>query len=156
MWAGSAFQQSSGGGGKSSVATDTEWTNAETQLLIKAVAAGTQKRWVEGTPRPQTYITSGGGGGPPCLTHRWEVITGFINTHSSGGTTKVEKQVIAKVKSLQKMQSGDWEAENKMAFTKFAKNHLTKGQVEAPPTQRYGKCAVYGANYGRILVIIIV
>ena len=82
------------------------------------------------------------------------MITGFINTHSSGGTTKVEKQVIAKVKSLQKMQSGDREAENKMAFSKFAKDHLTKGQVEAPPTQRYGKCAAYGASYGRIIVII--
>ena len=84
------------------------------------------------------------------------MITGFINTHSFGGTTKVEKQVIAKVKSLQKMQSGDREAENKMAFSKFAKDHLTKGQVEAPPTQRYGKCAAYGASYdyGRIIVII--
>ena len=76
-----------------------------------------------------------------------------VHQHSSGCTTKVEKQVIAKVKRLQKMQSGDREAENKMVFSKFAKDHLTKGQVEALPTQRYGKCAAYGASYRSIFVI---
>ncbi|KAL5518258.1 hypothetical protein EMCRGX_G003961 [Ephydatia muelleri] len=108
-----AFQQSATS--KSTVAMDTEWSNTETQLLIKAVVvypAGTQKRW--------------------------EVITRFINNHAPDGcTTKTEKQVIAKVKSMQKVGAGDREAENKMAFSKFAKDHLTKGQVEAPPTQRY-------------------
>lgn len=54
----------------------------------------------------------------------------------------MEKQVITKVKSLQKVGAGDREAENKMAFSKFAKDHLTKVQVEAPPTQRYGECDV--------------
>ena len=104
-----------------------------------------------GTPRPQTYITSGGWG----VSVLDSQVGGDHGVHQHsllwGGTTKVEKQVIAKVKSL---QSGDQEAENKMAFSKFAKDHLTKGQVEAPPTQRYGKCVAYGASYGRIIVIV--
>ena len=61
---------------------------------------------------------------------------------------KVEKQVIAKVKSMQRLEAGDREAENKRAFSKFAKDHLTKGQVEAPPTQRYGECASVGVGEG--------
>ena len=59
---------------------------------------------------------------------------------------KVEKQVIAKVKSMQRLEAGDREAENKRAFSKFAKDHLTKGQVEAPHTQRYGECGSVGVG----------
>ena len=48
----SAFQQSATS--KSTVAMDTEWSNTETQLLIKAVVvypAGTQKRWEVSPPQ---------------------------------------------------------------------------------------------------------
>lgn len=120
-----AQQQSST---KTSAAVDTDWTPLETQLLIKAVVvypAGTQKRW--------------------------EVITNFINTHSPEDCKKEEKQVIAKVKSMQKVGTGDREAENKMAFTKFAKEHLTKGQVEAPPTQRYDGPKPWSAEEQKLL-----
>ena len=97
----SAFQQSSAAS-KSTVATDTEWSNTEVQLLIKAVGvypAGTQKRWVP--PLQATHNPF-----PPGLL-RWEVITIFINDHAPDGcTTKIEKQVIAKVKS-EEYEAGD-------------------------------------------------
>ena len=42
------------------------------------------------------------------------------------------------MKGLQKLDSSEKSAVNKMAFARFEKEHLARGHVEAPPTERYG------------------
>ena len=71
---------------------------------------------------------------------RWETIAGFINAHSSEKCRKKSsRQVIGKVKALQKMEASEKDTQNQMAFSQFAKQHVVKGHVEATPTERYGK-----------------
>lgn len=99
--------------------TDKEWTRDQVQLLVKAVSlypAGTNKRW--------------------------EVIASFINNHSpEGSKSKTAKQVINKVKSLQRVESSQKEAENSQAFQHYQQTHSSRPSVSAPPTQRYGTAA---------------
>ena len=97
----------------------SDWTPEEVQLLVKAVTmypAGTIKRW--------------------------ETIAGFVNSHSSDGCVeKTAKMVIAKVKTLKKVESSDKETQNKMAFARFEQQHVIKEKkkgagvaTEATPT----------------------
>jgi DnaJ family protein C protein 2 len=92
----------------------------EVQLLVKAVTlypAGTVKRW--------------------------ETIAKYVNTHSGEGSSeKTAKQVISKVKTLQKLEGEEKTTQNKMAFSRFEQQHAlkekAKGQgAEATPTKRY-------------------
>ena len=116
--------KSSQGASSSSCAsvTGSDWTMDEVQLLVKAVTlypAGTVKRW--------------------------ETIAKYVNTHSGEGSReKSAKQVISKVKTLQKLEGEEKTTQNKMAFSRFEQQHALKekgkGQavVEASPTERYG------------------
>lgn len=100
--------------------TGSEWTMEEVQLLVKAVTlfpAGTVKRW--------------------------ETIAKYVNTHSvEASSEKTAKQVVSKVKALQKLEGEEKSAQNKMAFSRFEQQHTLKekgkGQAEATPTERYG------------------
>ena len=47
--------------------------------------------------------------------------------------------VCVQVKALQRLDSSEREVENKMAFSKFEKEHVERGHVEATPTERYGE-----------------
>ena len=98
----------------------SDWTMEEVQLLVKAVTlfpAGTVKRW--------------------------DTIAKYVNTHSGEGSAeKTAKQVISKVKTLQKLEGEEKTAQNKMAYSRFEQQHALKekgkGQAEAAPTERYG------------------
>lgn len=71
------------------------------------------------------------------------MIASFINSHSpEGGQQKTAKQVIAKVKSLQRLEASEREGENTMAFQNFQKRHSSKGKVEAAPTENLGEMSV--------------
>ena len=106
--------------GTAASVTSSDWTVEEVQLLVKAVTmfpAGTVKRW--------------------------DTIAKYINTHSGKGSReKVAKQVISKVKTLQKLEGEEKSAQNKMAYTRFEQQHTFKEkgkvQAEAAPTERYG------------------
>lgn len=122
MAAASSACQSKASHGASSAAslTGSDWTMEEVQLLVKAVTvypAGTVKRW--------------------------ETIAKYVNAHSGeGGSEKTSKQVISKVKTLQKLEGEEKTAQNKMAFSRFEQQHALKekgkGQgAEASPTERY-------------------
>ena len=122
MAAASLASQSKASQGASSAAsvTGSDWTMEEVQLLIKAVTvypAGTVKRW--------------------------ETIAKYVNAHSGEGSSeKTSKQVISKVKTLQKLEGEEKTAQNKMAFSRFEQQHALKekgkGQgAEATPTERY-------------------
>ena len=103
----------------------SNWSPEEIQLLVKAVTlypAGTVKRW--------------------------DTIATYVNTHSSGKTrNKTAKNVISQVKSMQKLEASDKEAQNKLAFSEFEQKQKVKGKVvpggEATPTERYGKICVF-------------
>ena len=104
----------------------SNWSSEEIQLLVKAVnlyPAGTVKRW--------------------------DTIATYVNTHSSGkARNKTAKNVISQVKSMQKLEASDKEAQNKLAFSEFEQKQKVKGKVaagaEATPTERYGKMCVCG------------
>ena len=123
MAAASLASQSKASQGASSAAsvTGSDWTMEEVQLLVKAVTlypAGTAKRW--------------------------ETIAKYVNAHSGEGSSeKTSKQVISKVKTLQKLEGEEKSSQNKMAFSRFEQQHALKekgkGQgAEATPTERYG------------------
>ena len=124
MAAASAAQAKSSQSAAASV-TSSDWLMEEVQLLVKAVTlypAGTVKRW--------------------------EMIAKYVNTHSGEGCKeKTAKQVISKVKALQKLEGEEKTALNKMAFSRFEQQHTLKerdkGQTEATPTERYGICLLY-------------
>ena len=119
--ASSASQSKASQGASAASVTGSDWTMEEVQLLVKAVTlypAGTVKRW--------------------------ETIAKYVNTHSGEGSSeKTSKQVISKVKTLQKLEGEEKTAQNKMAFSRFEQQHTLKekgkGQgAEATPTERYG------------------
>lgn len=116
-----ASQSKSSQGASAASVTGSDWMMEEIQLLVKAVTlypAGTVKRW--------------------------ETIAKYVNTHSGEGSSeKTSKQVISKVKTLQKLEGEEKTAQNKMAFSRFEQQHTLKekgkGQgAEATPTERYG------------------
>lgn len=96
-----------------------------------------------------------------CVWCRWEVIASFINNHSpEGSKSKTAKQVrlqyvytyidtqpsllsqvINKVKSLQRVESSQKEAENSQAFQHYQQTHSSRPTVTAAPTERYGTAA---------------
>ena len=120
MAAASLASRSKSSQGASASVTGSDWTMEEVQLLVKAVTlypAGTVKRW--------------------------ETIAKYVNTHSGEGSSeKTAKQVISKVKTLQKLEGEEKTAQNKMAYSRFEQQHALKekgkGQAEATPTERYG------------------
>ena len=100
--------------------TGSDWTMEEVQLLVKAV----------------TLFPAG-------TVRRWETIAKHVNTHSvEASSEKTAKQVISKVKALQRLEAEEKSAQNKMAFSRFEQQHTLKekgkGQAEATPTERYG------------------
>ena len=75
------------------------------------------------------------------------MIASFINSHSpEGGPQKTAKQVIAKVKSLQRLEASERVSENSMAFHNFQKRHSSKGKVEAAPTENLGEMSAPPAH----------
>ncbi|RUS72161.1 hypothetical protein EGW08_020077 [Elysia chlorotica] len=101
--------QKSGGGGASGGAKK-DWSEAETQVLIKGVnlfPAGTQDRW--------------------------EVIANFISQHVAG-TNKSAKDVLFKAKELQKNDMKLREDVKYNAFSKFEQSHKAakSGEMEKP------------------------
>ena len=110
----------------SSGGRDSNWTQEEVQLLVKAV----------------TMFPAG-------TVRRWETVANFVNTHSSAEGSKKEKDakmVIGKVKALQKLEAEQKEALNKQAFSRFEQQHPPKDKTkaadhsQATPSQRYGGC----------------
>lgn len=101
----------------------SDWTDDEVQLLVKAVTvypAGTIKRW--------------------------ETIATYLNTHSPASfKDKSDKDVISKVKNMQKLDAVDKEKQNKMAFSTFEQKQKAKEKVSAAiaaesiPTERFGE-----------------
>ena len=85
---------------------------------------------------------------------RWEVIATYVTDHSPDDRPKTAKQVshardgvlvvvpcaqvIQKVKSLQKLEAAQRQAENSQAFQAFQQTHSSRTSVEATPTERYG------------------
>lgn len=122
MAAAASATQSKATQGAGASATDSDWTMDEVQLLVKAVTlfpAGTVKRW--------------------------DTIAKYVNAHSGvGSSEKSAKQVISKVKTLQKLEGEEKTTQNKMAFSRFEQQHVSKVKVkvqaEAAPTERYGTC----------------
>ena len=55
-----------------------------------------------------------------------------------GSKEKTARQVVTKVKALQKLDSSEKVEGNKAAFSRFEQEHAKKGHVEADPTERYG------------------
>ena len=85
---------------------------------------------------------------PAGTVRRWETIAGFVNTHSpEGSREKTARQVLAKVKMLQKVDTSEKAEVNKMAFSRFAQEHVKRGHVEAKPTERYGTAHTQGVLY---------
>ena len=86
---------------------------------------------------------------PAGTVRRWETSAGFVNTHSpEGSREKTARQVLSKVKALQKLDTSEKLEVNKLAFSRFAQDHVKRGHVEAAPTERYGTaphaiCAVH-------------
>ena len=120
MEAATAASRSKSSQGAAASVMGSDWTMEEIQILVKAVTlfpAGTVKRW--------------------------ETIAKYVNTHSGEGSSeKTAKQVISKVKALQKLEGEEKSAQNRMAFSRFEQQHALKekgkGQAEAAPTERYG------------------
>ena len=76
---------------------------------------------------------------PAGTVRRWEAIAEYVNTHSPDGSKeKTARQVVTKVKALQKLDSSEKVEGNKAAFSRFEQEHAKKGYVEADPTERYG------------------
>lgn len=120
-----ASQSKASQGASAASVTGSDWTVEEVQLLVKAVTlypAGTVKRW--------------------------ETIAKYVNTHSGEGSSeKTSKQIISKVKTLQKLEGEEKMAQNKLAFSRFEQQHTLKekgkGQgAEAIPTKRYGMIVI--------------
>ena len=78
---------------------------------------------------------------PVGTVKRWDTIATYVNTHSPDSCKdKTAKNVISKVKGMQKMEAMDKEQQNKMAFSTFEKAKGKAGAVaEAAPTERFGE-----------------
>ena len=108
--------QSSTSTSSASSLVDSNWSREELKVLVKAVTL-----YPAGTVR------------------RWEAIAEYVNTHCPDGSKeKTARQVVTKVKALQKLDSSDKVEGNKTAFSRFEQEHAKKGSVEADPTERYG------------------
>lgn len=94
-----------------------DWTEDQTQLLIKAVNLF-----------------------PAGTASRWKVIADYVNTHAKTGTLRDSKHVIKKVKNLKKLDPGQKQEVNRNAFAKFDKDHTQSRATSAAqfdPTVRY-------------------
>ena len=80
-----------------------DWSNEEIQLLVKAV----------------TLYSAG-------TLSRWDVIANYINKHSSSEVKKTSKQVINRVKNIQKMDGKETAKTDSQAFSSFQKSQLSK------------------------------
>ncbi|KAI6649709.1 DnaJ-like protein subfamily C member 2 isoform X1 [Oopsacas minuta] len=96
-----------------------DWTAEETQLLVKAVTlypAGTQARW--------------------------DVIANYINKHSTSDIKKTGKQVITRVKCLQKTDGKEAIKSDAQAFSLFEKSQGHKAQISSEKTINYEAAVV--------------
>ena len=116
----------SSSGSDGCVGRDSNWSEEEEQLLVKAVSL-----FPAGTVR------------------RWETVASFVNSHSGEGSkVKDAKMVISKVKALQRLEALAAEQKdslNKQAFSRFEQQHQVKEkgrtlaeQPQATPSKRYG------------------
>ncbi|XP_058959780.2 dnaJ homolog subfamily C member 2 [Pocillopora verrucosa] len=94
-----------------------DWTEDQTQLLIKAVNLF-----------------------PAGTASRWKVIADYVNMHAKTGTLRDSKHVIKKVKNLQKLDPTLKQEVNRNAFAKFDKDHhhgKASASAESNLTVRY-------------------
>ena len=68
---------------------------------------------------------------------RWDVIANYINRHTPSSVSKSGKQVIAKVKSMQKFDSKDSARTDAQTFASFEKSHHSKVQASTEKTINY-------------------
>lgn len=98
-------------------AISDDWTEDQTQLLIKAVNLF-----------------------PAGTASRWKVIADYVNMHAKTGTLRDSKHVIKKVKTLQKLDPAVKQEVNRNAFAKFDKDRSqgkATSSTESDPTVRY-------------------
>lgn len=98
-------------------AVSDDWTEDQTQLLIKAVNLF-----------------------PAGTASRWKVIADYVNMHAKTGTLRDSKHVIKKVKTLQKLDPAVKQEVNRNAFAKFDKDRpqgKATSSTESDPTVRY-------------------
>nr|XP_050028030.1 dnaJ homolog subfamily C member 2-like [Dermacentor andersoni] len=109
--------RSQGGGDKGSASSSSSWTPDDVQLLVKAVNLF-----------------------PAGTANRWEVVVAFLNQH--GATSdRTAKEVLAKAKSLQKLDPQLKEEANRKAYEQHQKSLGAKAEVafkdEPTPSQRF-------------------
>lgn len=127
--------RSQGGGDKgSSASSSSSWSADDVQLLVKAVNLF-----------------------PAGTANRWEVVAAFLNQH--GATSdRTAKEVLAKAKSLQKLDPQLKEEANRKAYEQHQKSLGAKAEVafkdESTPSQRFdgdGGAVVWQAEEQRLL-----
>lgn len=133
---GSQSGRSQGGGDKGSTSSSSSWSPDDVQLLVKAVNLF-----------------------PAGTANRWEVVAAFLNQH--GATSdRTAKEVLAKAKSLQKLDPQLKEEANRKAYEQHQKSLGAKAEVafkdESTPSQRFdgdgaGGAAVWQAEEQRLL-----
>ena len=71
---------------------------------------------------------------PAGTAGRWDVIANYINKHNSSDANKTSKQVINRVKNIQKMDGKETVKTDSQAFSSFEKSHLSK--IQAPSGEK--------------------
>ncbi|XP_065183260.1 dnaJ homolog subfamily C member 2-like [Sycon ciliatum] len=93
-------------------ASQNSWGNDDAALLVKAVKMH-----------------------PAGTVNRWEVISQFVNQHSTSGATRTSKECISMAKNIQKDATMKKDV-NKKAFERFDKQHGQAASRESVPTER--------------------
>uniref|UniRef100_A0A8C4QF94 DnaJ (Hsp40) homolog, subfamily C, member 2 n=1 Tax=Eptatretus burgeri TaxID=7764 RepID=A0A8C4QF94_EPTBU len=94
--------------------TNAWWSEEDVQLLIKSVNLF-----------------------PAGTAARWEVIANFMNSHSNSGVKRMAKDVIAKTKTLQKLDPVQKDELNRRAYELYHRDHISsKAANVAEPSQR--------------------
>jgi len=106
-----ATQKTSKSSSNSSVA---KWAHDDLQLLIKAVNLF-----------------------PAGTIQRWEVVANYINQHTTSDKTRNAKEVLAKAKDMQKVDTSLKDEFKKEAYNKFEKSHNAAPVAESAPSERF-------------------
>lgn len=74
---------------------------------------------------------------PAGTMSRWDVIANYINKHSSSDVNKTGKQVISRVKNLQKTEGKESMKTDTQAYSSFEKSQGHKAQIYSEKTINY-------------------